>query len=142
MCNNNCRKATIKAYNQTSQTVLTNGAVTLLNSNITGGSCRISLDNNGIKINKAGTYLVVVNANALASAAGDLVLQLFNKGVAEPGAIARATATTTAVENMGFSTIITVDPSCCCVNNNALLTFVNTGVGATYSNIAVNIIEV
>lgn len=140
MCN--CCKSTIKAYNQTSQTILTNGAVTLLNTKVTGGNCKISLDSNGIRINKAGTYLVVVNANALATAAGDLILQLFNKGVAEPGALARVTATTTAVENINFATIITVDPSCRCVDNNALLTFINTGVGATYSNIAVNIIEV
>lgn len=45
----------------------------------------------------------------------------------------------TDVESLSFSTIIQVKPSCCAVDNNVNLTFVNTGIPTTFSNINVAI---
>lgn len=140
--NSNCCPVSVKAFNQTSQTVLQNGSLSFLNSEITGDKCCSIINNNAITLKQAGTYLITINANALATTADNLTLQLFNKGVAVPGAIGTVTATTTGTENIGFSTLITINSSCNCVNNNAILTLINTGVGATYSNVAINIIKV
>lgn len=43
-------------------------------------------------------------------------------------------ASTTDVRNISFTKVIRVNPSCCAVNNQANLTFVNTGLGAIYTN--------
>ncbi len=145
MCNNNnSTSVSIKAFNNTNQTVLTNGSLSLLNTEITGGCCNsITVNNNAITIKKAGTYLINVSANLTATVAGTETLQLYNKGVAVPAAIAsRTAADATSLENINFSIIINVNSSCNCVNNNALLTLVNTGVGATYANVVINIIKV
>lgn len=140
--NNQCA-VSVKAFNQTSQTVLSNGSPVLLNQEITGGKCSgITINNSSITLCKPGTYFVSVNANALATAAGDLTLELLNKGVAIPSAIASVTADTTATENLSFSTLITVDCSCNCINNNVVLTLLNTGVEATYSNIQITIFKI
>jgi hypothetical protein len=142
MCNN--ERASIKAFSQSSQTVLTNGAVGLLNNSITGGNCSgITINNNAITLKKSGTYLVTVSANLIATALGNLTLQLYNKGVAVPGAIATTTAAnTTDVRNINFSILIHVDPSCNCVNNNDVLTLINSGIGATYTNVIIDIVKI
>ena len=134
---------TLKAYNTSSQTVLANGSLNLLNNEITGGCCGgLSINNNAITVSKGGTYLITVSANALATTNGNITLQLFNKGTAVPAAIASATGTTTDTKNLNFSLLYNVGNSCNCVNNTALLTLINTGVGATYSNIILNIVRV
>jgi hypothetical protein len=92
-------------------------------------------------LNKPGYYYVTFNAVAAATTTvGELTVELYNNGVAVPGAEASYT-TTTAGENAtyAFSTIIRVPPSCCVVNNAAKLTVVNTGVAATYTNVNINI---
>jgi hypothetical protein len=58
---------------------------------------------------------------------------------------ARASTTTTVAgnnSNFAFSAIIRVQPSCCMLNNIAKLTFVNTGVAGTYTNVNVNITKI
>lgn len=58
-----------------------------------------------------------------------------NNGTAVPGALSSDTsASTTDVRNLSFTKVIRVNPSCCAVNNQANLTFVNTGLGAIYTN--------
>ena len=85
---------------------------------------------------------ITVSANALATTNENVTLQLFNKDTAVPAAIASATGTITDTKNLNFSLLYNVGNSCNCVNNTALLTLINTGVGATYSNIILNIVRV
>ena len=92
-------------------------------------------------MNKPGYYYVTFNAIAAATTTvGELTIELYNNGVAVPGAIAGAT-TTTAGDNLdfAFTTIVRVPPSCCAVDNTARLTVVNTGVDATYVDVNLNI---
>ena len=88
-------------------------------------------------LSKAGYYYVSFNADVAItdSTAGDIVVELQNSGVAVPAAKATYYCETSGnVGNVGFSKIIKVSPSCCMVDNTAVLTFVNTGVDATYTN--------
>ena len=130
----------ISSYNITTQTVATNENLAFTTDRILTG-CTATRDGTTFRLNKPGYYYVTFNAVAAASTTvGELTVELFNNGVAVPGAEASYT-TTTAGENANyaFSTIVRVLPSCCAVDNTALLTIVNTGVDATYVNANINI---
>ena len=112
----------------------------------------MNLMNNGINptpgattfsLNKPGFYFVTFNGVGAATGAtvGNIVIQLQRNGVNVPGAFTSAASTTalTDVKSLSFSTIIQVKPSCCAVDNNVNLTFVNTGIPTTFSNINVAI---
>jgi hypothetical protein len=137
MCND-C-KATLLAYNNTNQVVAANSTISTPITSIEG--CGIKF-NNAATITRAGTYLVNISANALATTAGDLSLQLVNNGSNVPGAIAVATGTTTGTLNLNVNYLLTVKKSCNCIDNKAVLTLLNSGVGATYSNVVMTIARV
>ena len=130
----------LSSYNTTSQAIVSNGLLDFTTDRILTG-CTATRDGQTFQLNKPGYYYVTFNAVAAATTTvGELTVELYNNGVAVPGAEASYT-TTTAGENANyaFSIIIRVPPSCCVVNNTARLTVVNTGVDATYTNVNINI---
>ena len=130
----------ISSYNTTSQAIVSNGLLNFTTDRILTG-CTATRNGQTFQLNKPGYYYVTFNAVAAATTTvGELTVELYNNGVAVPGAEASYT-TTTAGENANyaFSTIIRVLPSCPLVNNAANLTVVNTGVDATYTNVNINI---
>lgn len=138
MINNNFKKSTLFAYS-TAQTVPANGIVGLANSNSTG--CSIDLEGNSINLLKSGLYLVNVSVSGTATAVGDIVIQLFQNGVAVLGATASETATaTTSISNLSFSAIIDVNPTCN-GSDNKTLTLVNTGVPTTLTNATITVVK-
>lgn len=130
----------ISSYNTTTQAVLTDGVVNFTTDRILTG-CTATRDGQTFQLSKPGYYYVTFNAVAAAtSAVGELTVQLYDNGVPVQGALASKTVTTAAEnDTYSFSTIIRVLPSCCAVSNTGNLTIVNTGVGATYSNVNINI---
>ena len=130
----------ISSYNTTSQAVATNGLLTFTTDRILTG-CTATRNGQTFQLNKPGYYYVTFNAVAAATdTVGLLTVDLYNNGIAVPGAEASFTTTTAGNEaTYAFSTIIRVPPSCCAVDNTAHLTVVNTGVDATYSNVNINI---
>ena len=130
----------ISSYNTTSQAIATNGLLNFTTDRILTG-CTATRDGQTFQLNKPGYYYVTFNAVAAATTTvGELTVELYNNGVAVPGAEASYTTTTAGDNaNYAFSTIIRVPPSCCVVNNTARLTVVNTGVDATYTNVNINI---
>lgn len=134
----------INSYTNTSLAVLTNEA---LNFNIdsikTGCTVTHSPGSTTFSLNKPGFYFVTFNGVGAATdtPVGNIIVQLQQNGANVPGALTSAASTTalTDVESLGFSTIIQVKPSCCAVDNNVNLTFVNTGIPTTFSNINVAI---
>ena len=130
----------ISSYNTTSQAIATNGLLDFTTDRILTG-CTATRDGQTFQLNKPGYYYVTFNAVAAATTTvGELTVELYNNGVAVPGAEASYTTTTAGDNsNYAFSTIIRVLPSCCVVDNTARLTVVNTGVDATYSNVNINI---
>ena len=130
----------ISSYNTISQAIATNGLLNFTTDRILTG-CTATRDGQTFQLNKPGYYYVTFNAVAAATTTvGELTVELYNNGVAVPGAEASYTTTTAGDNsNYAFSTIIRVLPSCCVVNNSARLTVVNTGVDATYTNVNINI---
>ena len=130
----------INTYNTTTQNVVANGTITFTTDRILTG-CTVTRNGSTFQLNKPGYYYVTFNAVAAATeTVGDLTVELYNNGVAVPGAIATVTTTTAGNnDNYAFTTIIRVLPSCPMVNNTANLTIVNTGVDATYAVANINI---
>lgn len=125
----------INSYTSTSQTVLTNALINFnINAVKTGCTVTHAEGTPTFSLNRPGLYYVAFNADALPTAAGDLVAQLMSNNELVPGAIATTTGTTTSTESLSFSRIIQVKPSCCSIDNSVNLTVINSGVGATYSN--------
>lgn len=133
----------ISSYNISSQAVLANGTVSFSTDRILTG-CTVTRNNSTFQLNKPGYYYITFNAVAAATTTvGELTVELYNNGVAVPGAQASVT-TTTAGENsnFSFSTIVKVPAfcGCPCANNSvAKLTIINTGVDATFINANINI---
>ena len=125
----------ISSYTSTSQTLLTNALINFnINAVETGCTVTHAEGTPTFSLNRPGLYYVAFNADALPTAAGDLVIQLRSNNKLVPGAIATTTGTTTSTESLSFSRIIQVKPSCCSIDNSVNLTVINSGVGATYSN--------
>ena len=128
----------VDSYNIQSQTVDVNGLLTFsINSILTGCTVSHTAGSTTFSLNKPGLYFVSFNAVGTISGAtaGAITVQLQNNGTAVPGALSSDTsASTTDVRNLSFTKVIRVNPSCCAVNNQANLTFVNTGLGAIYTN--------
>ena len=125
----------ISSYTSTSQTLLTNALINFnINAVETGCTVTHAEGTPTFSLNRPGLYYVAFNADALPTAAGDLIVQLRSNNELVPGAIATTTGTTTSTESLSFSRIIQVKPSCRSIDNSINLTVINSGVGATYSN--------
>lgn len=85
-----------------------------------------------INIRCPGKYLVKFNGvGSSGTAASPFTLQLYKNDVAVPEAF--STITSTAADNeqtMMFETIVTVNPSCCAVDNTVSLQIIATGAVA------------
>ena len=133
----------ISSYNSTPQAVAADGLITFTTDRVLTG-CTATRNGSTFQLNKPGYYYVTFNAVAAATeAAGELVIDLYDNGVAVPGA--KAASTTTVVgnnDNYAFATIIRVPPSCCAIDNTANLTLINTGIAATFANVNISITKI
>lgn len=127
-------------YTDTVQAVAVNAPVLFnVNGVQTGCTATHAPGTASVNINKPGIYMVHFNAD-VAAAAGAVDIQLFNNGVAVPGAEGSYySGAVTEFGNIAFEALIRVCPDCCRNSCEALatLTFVNTGVAATIENAAV-----
>lgn len=107
-------------------------------------NCSIShsQNTNTISLNKAGFYKVsfsAVVANTTATA-GDVTVETRTNGTLyEGGSKTVSTDSTTDFENVSFTIGVHVRPNCCQAMNNVptILTFVNTGIEANYTDVDV-----
>lgn len=125
--------------------------VSLASQTLTSGS-NISFDTNrvatsctaqhlagspSIVLNRPGYYFVAFNSIVAASGAAEtdpIVVQLYNEDDEVLGATASTSSTgPTDIENLSFSTLIRIRPSCCYVDNTGILTFRTTGADATFT---------
>lgn len=129
-------KSLINVATTTSSSVVANATLPLTTIVRRRGN-DVNLSGNSIAITDCGSnyYLVSVTATFTAPVAGIVTLNLQQNGANVVGATASTTITTatTEVRSLSFTTIIRT------FNANAIdsLTVVNTGVGATFSNIDV-----
>lgn len=100
------------------------------------GAC-IQQANDSIILSASGYYRVSVSETFTAPAAGVVILQIRqdNNPVTGGTASTSIVTATTEVDSLAAESIIRVN----CCNGPVTLTFINTGVAITTSNIAVNV---
>lgn len=133
-----CNTVMLKTTSTASQTVATGNPIALQN-NVFQSGCGITHIAGGtaIGLNRSGTYLVALTATGDAGSGNTFSIQAYNNGIPVPAAIATSTDSGT----INFTTLIKVLPSCTAIDNDASLTFVNTGA-TTYSAIEVDVVKV
>lgn len=131
-------KSLIDVATTSSSAVVTNGTLPLATI-VRRRGCDVNLSGNSVAITDCGSnyYLVIVTATFTAPVAGVVTLNLQQNGVNVTGATASSTITTatTEVRSLSFPAIIRT------FNSRGIdsLSIVNSGVGATFSNIAMTV---
>lgn len=141
---NCCNKNVLDTYNIETVSVNQNAALPLQRNYVkVGNSIQHTPDSSIITIPCPGLYLINFSADGYSTAGtGAIQVSLQNNGDNVPGANAiNGSSSETNAESLAFSKVIEIAPSCCAVSNIANLTFVNTGVPATFTSINVNIVK-
>lgn len=130
----------INSYTITTQTVGVNAPIEFnVNKILTGCTVQHAEGTPTFTLTKPGYYFVSFNGVAT-GVTGQVDVQLFKNATEVPGTLASSTlAETTDTENLSFSTIIRVLPSCCVIDNTVKLQVINTGIEATFSTVNINI---
>ena len=134
--NNTFQKSALDAVTLTEQifTADDGGVLEFNQNNVWTGKSIFHTGGANVRLLKAGLYLVIVDADILATAAGDVTLQLFNNGVAVPGAQATTTAAAADTEHVSFSALIHIPLSCCSYATTTDNLTVGIDVPATVTN--------
>ena len=131
----------VNAFSITNQTLQPNDLISFANNRI-ATSCSVShpVGTASFAIKRPGLYLVTFHgtASATAAATDPITVQLLNKGVEVQGALAsELSAAADTPVNLSFTTAIQVKPSCCAIDNEAILTFENAGIEALFTDVEV-----
>jgi len=135
----------LDTYTNTDQTIATGFPLAFNTNKARAGRCIThSPGSTAINLNCPGLYTVHFNGDAAESGtAGVITVRLFVNGVLDPSGEASEDSTaTTDIVNMDFETTVCVTPACFTCGNSVSLTFVDTGVGAVFSNVEVVVIKV
>ena len=143
----------IGTQNTGSQTVLANGIVSIGNvyrkycKRASNGLPTFANDGTSVTLNGQGIYHVTATFVGAGTAAGTLTVQMLENGTAVAGGIASETITTsdTELRTLVIDRYVIVDSACllgCTSTLAKTISFENTGVGATFSNVVVNVEKV
>ena len=143
----------IGTQNTGSQTVLTNGIISLGSvyrkycKRASNGLPTFASDGNSVTLNGQGIYHVTATLVGAGTAAGTLTVQMLENGVQVVGGVASETITTadTELRTLVIDRYVLVDNTCllgCTSTLAKTISFENTGVGATFSNVVVNVDKV
>lgn len=109
------------------------------------GDCNIFTNTDtSININRPGYYLVIVDANIISGADGNLSIQLYDDSNPVATALATVTSVSNSAYNLNLSKIIRVLPNCCSnvTNTPKVISVHNTGVVGTVSTINISVIKI
>ena len=126
----------LQAYTDNTQNLAANQTIKFDYTVVNNTPCAISFNEgtSSIKLKKQGYYLVQFNATAIATAAGDISIQMFIDGEASSQALAKDTLDAVGdLSNLSFSSIVPIKCSCCAVDNSQTITFSNTGIDTSLS---------
>lgn len=136
------KKSALNAVNTAAQTLTVGSLLNFsVNNVLTGCSIEHIAGATSIVLRKAGLYSVDFSANMLGGVAGVVTLQLLNKGVPVPGAVATTNITAGEARNVNFNTLFVVDPSCCVVRNFANLQVQLLTTSATITNASISVVK-
>lgn len=132
-------KPNIYVANTTSTSVLANAIVPLGSIIRRYCACTLNLSGNAVTLDDkySNYYLVTVNGTFTAPVAGVVTLQLTQNGTNIVGATASETITTASTETRSISFSAIVRATCGCTIDT--LTVLNSGVAATFTNMAVTV---
>lgn len=143
----------IGTQNTGSQTVLTDGIISL--GSVYRKYCKktsnclptFASDSNSVTLNGQGVYHVTATLVGAGTTAGTLTVQMLENGVPVVGGVASETITTadTELRTLVIDRYVLVDNTCllgCTSTIAKTISFENTGVGATLSNVVVNVDKV
>lgn len=132
-------KSNIFAANTTSASVVANGTLPI-STIVRRYGCAANLSGNSISLSEAGYYLVNISATFTAPSAGVVTIALQDDGTNVTGATASTTITTASTEarTLNLTAIVRVF----CNSAPDALTIINTGVAATFSNIAIDVVKI
>lgn len=124
----------------TSSSAVVAGGTLPLSTIVRRYGCALNQSGNSVLLNESGYYLVNVTATFTAPVAGVVTLVLNQNGNDVPGATGSSTITTatTEVRTISFSAIVRV----VCGTAPSTLSIVDTGIDATFSNIAINVVKI
>lgn len=111
----------------------------------TCGDCNpFNTTSTSITLNKPGYYLVSVDVNIIAGAAGNVSIQLYDESTPIVTASASNIALENSIYNLSFSKIIRVLPNCNAIQTNApkVLSVYNVGVEGTIASSNISIIKI
>lgn len=143
----------IGTKNIASQTVLTDELINI--GSIYRKYCKknrcgvpaFSQNGNGITLQQSGIYHITAVLVGTGTVAGDVTVQLLKDGIAIPGILSTQTITTAETETRTFvlDAYILVDDDCVLGNQTTdakTISLQNTGVGATFTSVVLNIDKV
>ena len=141
-CDCSCnKKSTINANFAASQAVVVDSVFNFPNVTRTGSSI-VSNGSGSFTLDNAGLYLIIASVSGAGAAAGNLSIQINRNGVLIPGTVQVANSTAvTDIVNLTTATIVDIPRSCACINNDAVITIVNSGIAGTFVNGAIQIVK-
>jgi hypothetical protein len=94
-----------------------------------------------IQLNKCGVYMVFCNGSVTPAAAGEVGIQMYKNGVAQPQAQSTVTGAADTTAALSFMTFVQVteNNTCCCCTSPTVLQFNSTGAADTTSDFDINI---
>lgn len=134
------------------QTVLTGGVINI--GDVYRRYCRrinqtrtFDVTSTGIRLQQEGIYHITATLVGTGTEAGDVTVQLFDNGIAVTPAFSTQTITTADTELRTFviDYYVLVDTACILGCNSTIgktITLENTGVGATFTSVIVNVDKV
>ena len=140
----------IGTKNATTQTVLTDGLINIGNvyrkycKRLSNGAKLFDNNSNSITVNGQGIYHITVTLVGSGTAAGDVTVQLLENETAIDGALSTQTITTadTEIRTFVIDYYMLVDSACllgCSSTVAKTISLENTGVGATFTSVIVNV---
>ena len=141
-CDCSCnKKSTINANFAASQAVAVDSVFNFPNVTRTGSSI-VSNGSGSFTLDNAGLYLIIASVSGAGAAAGNLSIQINSNGALIPGTVQVANSTAvTDIVNLTTFTIVDIPRSCACINNDAVITIVNSGIAGTFVNGSVQIVK-
>lgn len=130
----------INSYSIISQTVAADGTLNFDTTRVlTGCTVKHADGTPTFTLTKPGYYYVTFDGVVTGTTAGTITVELLNGSTPVPAALASASVEVGDITTLNFSTIVHVLPSCPAIDNTTKLSFLNSGVGATFTNTNINI---
>ena len=130
-------RSLIQVANQSTQAVAINSIIPLGSTQRRYG-CNLRLSGNGIEVNGEGYYTIDADVSIAPTAAGNVIVALYNNGVQIPGAIAYGSVST-ATNPVSLCINTTIRQRCCDDADNLTLVLI-AGAG-NVQNVSVRVVK-